>query len=76
MKHPNPFDTKLEIQSKNIPEDLRVAAVYVTDTLDLAWAAAQSVFEDQAQPEHAIAILKLWLDRLPPRSASARLTRS
>jgi hypothetical protein len=65
MKHPNPFDTKLEIHANLIPPDIRDAAIYVTDTLDLAWAAAQAVFDDQAQPEHAIALLKLWLDRIP-----------
>jgi hypothetical protein len=61
VKTDNPFDKKLEIWGSNVPTSMREAAVYVTDTLDLAWAAAQSVFEDQAKPEHALKILELFL---------------
>jgi hypothetical protein len=61
MKIDNPFDKKLEIWGNRIPGEMHDAAVYVTDTLDLAWAAAQSVFEDQAKPEHGLKILELFL---------------
>ena len=61
MNIDNPFDKKLEILGNKIPGSLRDTAVHVTDTLDLAWAAAQSVFEDQAKPEHALKILELFL---------------
>ncbi len=61
MKAENRFDKKLEVWGNHIPSTMRDAAVYVTDTLDLAWAAAQSVFEDQAKPEHALKILEFFL---------------
>ncbi len=61
MKTDNPFDKKLEIQKGSIPSSMLDAAVYVTDTLDLAWASAQAVFEEQAKPEHALKILELFL---------------
>ncbi|NJL88549.1 MAG: hypothetical protein HC916_01180 [Coleofasciculaceae cyanobacterium SM2_1_6] len=61
MKIDNPFDRMLENYRGHIPGSVRDAAVYVTDTLDLAWAAAQSVFEEQAKPEHALKILELFL---------------
>lgn len=55
----NPFDKALE--TRNVREPFRSAAVEVTDTLQLAWDAARSVFKDQATPEHAIAIAELML---------------
>lgn len=61
MKTDNPFDKKLELWGDRVPSSTRDAAVYVTDTLDLAWATAQSIFEDQAKPEHTLEILKLFL---------------
>lgn len=54
MKAKNPFDIRLE--SPGTPPDVRVAAIFVTDTLDLCWASAQAVFEDKATPELALAI--------------------
>jgi hypothetical protein len=57
----NQFDKKLEAHACYMPASIRYAAVEVTDTLDLAWAAAQAVFEDLAKPEHAIKILELFL---------------
>ncbi len=54
MKTDNPFDKKIEIWENRIPDSMLNAAVYVTDTLDLAWASAQAVFEEQAKPEHAL----------------------
>lgn len=63
MKMDNPFDKALN--ARDIPPHFRAAAVEVTDTLDLAWLAAQSVFEDGARPEHAIAIAELMLRTAP-----------
>ncbi len=73
MKADNPFDKKLEIWKNRIPQQVRDASVFVTDTLDLSWAAAQSIFEDKATPEIALAIYDRLVDRmdeagLPPES--------
>ena len=64
MKVDNPFDKKLEAQGNHIPNSVRSAAVYITDTLDIAWAAAQAVFEDKAEPDHALKILQLILTKI------------
>ena len=61
MKLENLFDTR--IQAKNMPGHFRDAAIELTDTLDVCWAAAQAVFEGKAQPEHAIALLPLFMTR-------------
>ena len=61
MKIKNPFDTR--IQAANMPDHFRAAAIELTDTLDVCWAAAQAVFEERAQPEHAIAVLPLFMTR-------------
>jgi len=68
MKTENPFDKKLDIWGSRVSEDLRAAATFVTDTLELCWASAQAVFEDKATPETALAIF----DRVTERMASAR----
>lgn len=65
MKTDNPFDKKLEAQKRVIPSDLQESLVYVTDTLDVCWAAARAVFEKDARPEHALAIYSLAEARLP-----------
>lgn len=62
MKTRNPFDTKIELQ-KQMPTSVRNAAVELTDTLDLCWAAAQAVFETKAKPEHALALLPMFMER-------------
>lgn len=62
MKIDNPFDAKLE-SAKRMPESMRTAATFAVDTLELAWAGVQAVFEDQAKPEHAIALLPMLLER-------------
>lgn len=62
MKADNPFDKKLEF-SKKMPSHFRDAAIELTDTLDVCWAAAQAVFEDKATPEHAIALLPMFMAR-------------
>lgn len=59
MKIENPFDTALNV--RNIQEPMRGAAVDVTDTLDLAWASVRAVFEEKAEPHHAIAVAELML---------------
>jgi hypothetical protein len=61
MKADNPFDRKLDTWGKRVPISIRDSAIMVTDTLDIAWAAAQAIFEDQAKPEHALKILELFL---------------
>lgn len=53
------------------PEDVRNAAVYVADTLDLCWLAAQTLFGNKAKPEHALAIFDRhsnWLDKMPKQA--------
>jgi|GEM_PF-3486705 len=60
MKSEDPFEKRLKDRRGYIPGSVNDAAVYVTYTLDLAWAAAQSVFEEQAKPEHALKILELF----------------
>jgi hypothetical protein len=56
MKVGNPFEKSLEEWKHRIPANVRDVAIYVTDTMDLCWAAAQAVFEDKATPEIALAI--------------------
>lgn len=62
MKSDNPFDKKIAVQ-KRMPSHFRDAAIELTDTLDLCWAAVESVFEDKAKPEHALALLPLVMAR-------------
>lgn len=66
MKMKNPFDTKLEAQ-KRIPTSIRDSAIELTDTLDLCWAAARAVFEKDAVPEHALALLPMVIERADAR---------
>jgi len=56
----NSFDIKLESYKGKASDEMVEAATYVTDTLDLAWAAAQAVFNDQAKPEHALRLVELF----------------
>jgi uncharacterized protein YjaG (DUF416 family) len=63
----NPFDKKLEILKGQIPDNVRNAAVFVVDTLDLCMAAARSLFENRATPEHALEIY----DRIVARMATS-----
>jgi hypothetical protein len=67
MKAENPLDKKLEVWADRTPEDVREAAIFVTDTLDLCWASAQTVFEHKATPELTLAIY----DRIRARMAEA-----
>ena len=63
----NPFDQKLKLWKQQIPRDVTDAAIFVTDTLDVCWASAQSVFEERATPDIALAIY----DRLVKRMAES-----
>ena len=63
MKPKEPFEDKLSQYQGKISPHLEEAATYVTDTLALAWAAAQQVFQDRATPEHALTLLEHWLSR-------------
>ena len=70
MKENNPFDRKIELQ-KAMPSFNRDAAVELTDTLDLCWAAAQAVFEKKATPEHALALLPMFIGRADAKRQQA-----
>jgi hypothetical protein len=70
MKSKNPFDTKIEVQ-RNMPPFIRAAAIELTDTLDLCWAAAQAVFEVGAKPEHALALLPMFMERADAKRQQA-----
>ncbi len=63
MKVENPLDKHLSV-NKNMPSNLRLAICDVADTLDLAWMTTQSVFEDKATPELAIAVFDRLVSRL------------
>jgi hypothetical protein len=65
MDTDNPFDRKLDRWKDRIPADVRDAAVFVVDTLDLCMAAAESVF-GQSNPQMALEIY----DRIVRRMAS------
>ena len=68
------FDKKVQFidaYGKNVPEKMIDSAIHVNDTLELAWASAQSVFGKAAKPEHAIAIVKLIeVERAARRNAT------
>lgn len=67
MKIDNPLDRHLEF-NRSMPEDVRLAAIHVSATLDVAWLAAQSVFEDRATPDLALAIydrMTSWIQAQP-----------
>ncbi len=72
MKAKNPFDRKLEVYRANIPDDVRDAAIFVTDTMDLCWASAQSVFDKKATPEIAIAIYDRVVKKLQEKNLRDR----
>nr|VFK17630.1 MAG: hypothetical protein BECKLPF1236B_GA0070989_11217 [Candidatus Kentron sp. LPFa] len=52
----NPFDKKMEIWDRHIPDDLSDATKYVHDTLDIALSAAQSVFGNNPPWEAVTAV--------------------
>lgn len=51
------------------PEDVRDVAIFLTDTVDLFWKAAQAIFGTKARPEHALAMFdqsQRLIDRVEP----------
>jgi hypothetical protein len=56
--HTDSFDRAIDGLSRglNAPPHLSEAAVYVRDTFELSWKAAESVFGKHATPELAVAI--------------------
>ncbi|HXV80306.1 MAG TPA: hypothetical protein VEG60_10545, partial [Candidatus Binatia bacterium] len=52
------------LEAQGCPEDLKLAAIYVNDTLHLAWLSAQSIFQDKATPEIALAIYDRFVQRV------------
>ena len=61
MKRNSTFDAR--VTSSRVPEHFRDAAIELTDTLDLCWAAAEAVFDTNAKPEYALALLPLFMAR-------------
>jgi hypothetical protein len=85
MNIKNEFDTAIDVRFRNPlessdlinsvsgrdPSQLRDVAVFITDSLDLAWVAARAVFEDKATPQLALEILDRYLEalaKMPPGS--------
>ena len=60
MNDINPLNRMIE-EDPQMEQALRDAAIDTADALDLCWAAAQAVFQKQAKPEHALAILSLLM---------------
>lgn len=58
----DPFDRRLALQ-KRTPEEIADATIELADTLKLCWAAAQSAFDKEARPEHALALLPMVMQR-------------
>lgn len=57
------FEKKYELYKGHAPQDILDAAIFTRDTLDLCWAAAQSIFGEKAAPSDAIEIYKLLLSK-------------
>jgi hypothetical protein len=70
MKEENPFDRKILLQ-KGRPSFDQNAAIELTATLDLCWAAAQSVFGKKAAPEHALTLLPMFMQRADAKRQQA-----
>jgi len=63
-----PFDNKLELWSRRIPGRTRDAAIYVNDTLELAYASAKQNFGDEVDPSIALAVYDRILDDILRRA--------
>jgi hypothetical protein len=72
MEIDNPFDRKLETWGDQIPTDVREAALFVTDTLELCWTSAQAVFEDKATPAMALEIYDRVVERMALNEANPK----
>lgn len=66
----NPFDKKLDLWKIHLPEEIRDAAIYVTDTLDLCLASAQSVFGENISHEMALEIYDRVVDRIQSKKST------
>lgn len=62
MQDKNPIAVKLAAH-KDLPVFLKDSAVELTETLDLCWTAARAVFDESATPDHAIALLPIFMAR-------------
>lgn len=67
MKIDNPLDKHLKIN--RYPSYINDPVVWVADTMDIAWIAAQAVFEDKATPEIAVAIFDRIVSRMQAQSS-------
>ena len=63
MNDINPLNRMIE-EDPQMEQALRDAAIDTADALDLCWAAAQAVFQKQAKPEYALAILPLLMAQI------------
>lgn len=63
MEKDNPFDKALQARDHKIKDSLAEAAIETTDTLDLCWDAARAVFGTKAKPEHALALLPVFMQQ-------------
>jgi hypothetical protein len=72
MTNPNPFDRRIDIltKSRETPKGVVDAAVFVHDTIELAWMAAEDVFGDKATPDVALAIYDRIAARMPRAKGS------
>lgn len=57
------FEKKIELYKSHAPQEVLDAVISTRDTLDLCWAAAQSIFGEKASPSDAIEIYKLLLSK-------------
>lgn len=64
----NAFDRKIDAQKGALDSSMRDAAIYVHDTMDLAFAAAQSFFGDKPPVEAVMAMY----DRISERHGYLR----
>lgn len=67
MKSDNPLDKHLKINK--FPNHITDPVVFVSGTLDIAWIAAQSIFEDKATPDVALAIFDRVVARMQEQSS-------
>lgn len=68
----NPLDEALAATWKH-PQALREAGEEVTAAVELAWAAARTVFGKQAKPQHAIDLARLFIDEARQRPPAPSL---
>jgi hypothetical protein len=64
MRDDNPFDKKIAMPQVQRMTSVVNTVPFLVDTMELVWAGVQSVFEEQAKPEHAITLFPLVLQRI------------